>query len=307
MTYREVEGDLFEMGFPALGHGCNCQGVMGAGIASVFAKRWPKMVVEYRQFCQEGDATPGDFYPYPADGVMIYNLLTQVLTGADAKVEYIQTAVAAAIEDCKAEGISTLAIPRIGCGIGGLRWADVRPALQEIMLSKNTELVVVTLPPRPPKAHPDTAHLSSYAHPYLKVLRWEPGSSSMVMGASRGVTDPQDADLITSRIHQQSCTSCGNTGFKNKNATASMCGDCGGPFQHTIMLDLDVPATLVPSTTEGHSHLYIDVPLTWSRYTELLRTLGKLGIIEGGYMGASISRGYTSLRLPWVKKENLIK
>lgn len=32
-----------------------------------------------------------------------------------------------------------------------------------------------------------------------------------------------------------------------------------GQRKHTILLDLDVPAKLVPSTTEGHSHLYIDI------------------------------------------------
>jgi hypothetical protein len=58
----------------------------------------------------------------------------------------------------------------------------------------------------------------------------------------------------------------------------------GSDSLHTIMLDLDVPATLVPSSTPGHSHLYIDVPL------------------EDGYVSASIERGHTALRLPGVKK-----
>ena len=72
---------------------------------------------------------------------------------------------------------------------------------------------------------------------------------------------------------------------------------------HRPMLDLDFPATLIPSTTEGHFHLYLDKPMTWRKYKRLLRALGEAGIIEHGYMQASLERGYSSLRLPWVKKE----
>lgn len=39
---------------------------------------------------------------------------------------------------------------------------------------------------------------------------------------------------------------------------------------HAVLLDLDVPAYLVPSTTPGHSHLYIDVAVPKSDYFSLL-------------------------------------
>jgi hypothetical protein len=72
--------------------------------------------------------------------------------------------------------------------------------------------------------------------------------------------------------------------------------------KHTIMLDLDVPATLVPSSTPGHSHLYIDTPMDWAKYVRLLDALRDAGVIEYGYAEASKARGYTALRLPWVRK-----
>ncbi len=71
---------------------------------------------------------------------------------------------------------------------------------------------------------------------------------------------------------------------------------------HTVALDLDVPARLVPSSTPGHSHLYIDVPMSKQMYIELLEILALAGVIEYGYFTASRKRGFTSLRLPWVKK-----
>lgn len=76
-----------------------------------------------------------------------------------------------------------------------------------------------------------------------------------------------------------------------------------GENVHTLMIDLDVPAQLVPSTTPGHSHLYIDVIMLWPDYLGLLETLAEVGIIEPGYVKASKRRGYSSLRLPWIKKK----
>jgi len=71
---------------------------------------------------------------------------------------------------------------------------------------------------------------------------------------------------------------------------------------HRLMLDLDVPAELIASSTPGHSHLYVDVAMTWDKLEPLLRALGDAGIIETGYAKVSIARKQTFLRLPWVKK-----
>lgn len=73
-------------------------------------------------------------------------------------------------------------------------------------------------------------------------------------------------------------------------------------YKHRPVLDIDIPAALIPSSTPGHSHLYIDKPLTWDQYENLLWALVDCGIIESGYASASVARGYTSARLPWVKK-----
>ena len=65
---------------------------------------------------------------------------------------------------------------------------------------------------------------------------------------------------------------------------------------------LDGPAVLVPSSTPGHSHLYIDVPMTWEQYEAILTALADAGVMEQGYYRASKLRKGTHLRLPWVRK-----
>jgi hypothetical protein len=72
---------------------------------------------------------------------------------------------------------------------------------------------------------------------------------------------------------------------------------------HAVTLDLDHHAELIPSSTEGHYHLYIDVPMEWWRYKLLLRVLAFCGVIEKGYAKASINKGGSFLRLPWIKKD----
>lgn len=71
---------------------------------------------------------------------------------------------------------------------------------------------------------------------------------------------------------------------------------------HAPVLDMDIPCALVPSSTPGHFHLYIEKPMTWRTYRRLLKALGRAGVLEDGFVKASLDRGYTSVRVPWVKK-----
>jgi hypothetical protein len=77
-----------------------------------------------------------------------------------------------------------------------------------------------------------------------------------------------------------------------------------GETRHSLVLDIDHPAWLIPSTTPGHYHLYIDVPggLNESMYFAVLELLARAGVIEEGYANASKARGYSSARLPWIEK-----
>lgn len=71
---------------------------------------------------------------------------------------------------------------------------------------------------------------------------------------------------------------------------------------HLPVIDLDVPHRLEPSSTPGHSHLYIDVPVKWDDYVALLNELANAGIVEFGYVEASKAKGATMVRKPGVTK-----
>lgn len=72
--------------------------------------------------------------------------------------------------------------------------------------------------------------------------------------------------------------------------------------QHRPVLDIDFPAALVPSTTPGHFHLYLDKLMSWDDYEKFLRVCGEVGILEPGYVNVSIERRHTAVRVPWIQK-----
>jgi hypothetical protein len=71
---------------------------------------------------------------------------------------------------------------------------------------------------------------------------------------------------------------------------------------HTPVLDIDIPAAFIPSSTPGKNHLYLNAPMTWEQYVKLLDVLAEVGILEPGYVSASKARGFTAVRLPWIQK-----
>src|SRR3954467_4010293 len=71
---------------------------------------------------------------------------------------------------------------------------------------------------------------------------------------------------------------------------------------HTLIIDVDHPTRAPRSTNFDHHHLYIDYPMPWEDVVKVLTVLAEVGIVEPGYVQASIDRGETNVRLPWILK-----
>lgn len=78
--------------------------------------------------------------------------------------------------------------------------------------------------------------------------------------------------------------------------------DSRGP-RHAPVLDIDFEAALIPSSTPGHYHLYLDRVMTWDEYSFLLKALAVVGIIGPDYYAWAMERRATFVRKPGVKKE----
>jgi hypothetical protein len=65
---------------------------------------------------------------------------------------------------------------------------------------------------------------------------------------------------------------------------------------HVVAIDVDFPVSLVESSPGKH-HVVIHKALTWRKYRALLIALEQAGVIEPGYLEASIHRKATYLRV----------
>lgn len=147
MSYSERTGNLFQSGADAIGHGVNMAGLMGAGVAREVRARWPEMYYEYRRRCASGELLLGRYliwHSARANDPWVANLVTQVDPGPDARLEAVMRSVSDAVEILADEDVKRFALPRIGCGIGGLRWADVRRELMTIGEATAIDLEVWT-------------------------------------------------------------------------------------------------------------------------------------------------------------------
>jgi O-acetyl-ADP-ribose deacetylase (regulator of RNase III) len=139
-------GDLFAADLPAIGHGCNCAGAMGRGIAVEFRRRWPEMFAEYKRRCAAGSFTLGEAFAWDAGDRVIFNLGTQQTWRAKAELWAVDAAVRKMIAWAESHAVPAIGLPRIGAGLGGLDWAVVARALEAASAGSGVRLVVFELP-----------------------------------------------------------------------------------------------------------------------------------------------------------------
>lgn len=121
MPVKFVRGDMFATpGLTTFAHGCNCRGVMGAGIATEFRNRWPKMYQEYRNLCANGTFALGTVFTWQDGRFTIFNLGTQYDPGPKADRVGLSAAVKQMCAIAGIKGIQQVAMPLVGSGIGGI-------------------------------------------------------------------------------------------------------------------------------------------------------------------------------------------
>lgn len=148
-TFTEVQGDLFTNGERVIAHGCNCLGLMGAGVARIIAERFPIALVKNKRAVEAGVFVLGyaQFVIDDEHDQCIYNLATQKMPGANASRTGVKLAFMNMFEHAKANGIGRVAIPQIGCGIGGLLWDEVECDIRGLLAldSNNPDVIAYYL------------------------------------------------------------------------------------------------------------------------------------------------------------------
>lgn len=120
-----LKGDLLKANAQALVNTVNTVGVMGKGIALQFKEAFPYNNKVYVKACKEGSLQPGKILAVWDSNLLygrklIINFPTKIHWRQPSKYEYLESGLVALKEVIHEEGISSIAIPPLGAGNGGL-------------------------------------------------------------------------------------------------------------------------------------------------------------------------------------------
>lgn len=129
-----IRGNLFTSNAKILVNTVNTVGVMGKGIASDFKKYYPKMFEEYKQLCDMNQLNIGDLHLYKTTNKWILNFPTKEHWRSPSKIEFIEKGLQRLIQDAHKLQINDIAMPKLGCGNGGLDWdSQVKPIVEKYL------------------------------------------------------------------------------------------------------------------------------------------------------------------------------
>ena len=149
---KTVQGDLLKANAESLVNTVNCVGIMGRGIAAQFKKAFPQNYKAYKKVCDSKELHTGkmfvfklsdDFY---SSQKFVINFPTKRHWKGKSRIEDIEIGLKALVNDITELGLSSIAIPPLGCGLGGLNWNQVRDMI-EVAFSEIPEVEVLLYEP----------------------------------------------------------------------------------------------------------------------------------------------------------------
>lgn len=127
------QGDILEADTDALVNTVNCVGIMGRGIALQFKKAFPENFKLYEAACRRNEVQPGSMFVVPTGQLrprFIVNFPTKRHWKSRSRMGDIEAGLQALVEDIRRLEITSIALPPLGAGLGGLKWTDVLPRIQ---------------------------------------------------------------------------------------------------------------------------------------------------------------------------------
>jgi O-acetyl-ADP-ribose deacetylase (regulator of RNase III) len=133
---HEVEGDILLTEAQVIAHGIAANDPMKQGLAAALHDRYPAMHKDFHHWCRQQHPKLGSAWLWSGvGGVRIVNLITQEggyehgskpAKATAASVNHALRALKKLIAD---EGFTSVALPALATGVGGLDWSEVRPLI----------------------------------------------------------------------------------------------------------------------------------------------------------------------------------
>jgi len=176
-------GDILKAETEALVNTVNCVGIMGRGIALQFKKAYPANFKAYEAACRREEVQPGRMLVFDTGKLTspryIINFPTKRHWRGKTRLEDIDAGLDALVSEIKRLNIQSIAIPPLGCGLGGRKWSEVKPLIDKALRAVPDVRALVFEPDgapvtdaiakdsEPPDMTPGRAALVGLMHRYL--------------------------------------------------------------------------------------------------------------------------------------------
>lgn len=134
----EVKGDILFSKAHAIVHGVAANDPMTQGLAKSLHEKLPSMHKDFHHWCHQHHPKPGEGWVWTsADGVRIVNLITQEggyghgARPGKATIKNVRHALKVLCKIANKEKFTSMAVPALATGVGGLSWDDVKPLIEE--------------------------------------------------------------------------------------------------------------------------------------------------------------------------------
>jgi O-acetyl-ADP-ribose deacetylase (regulator of RNase III) len=133
----KVRGDILLSDAEAIAHGIAPHDHFNQGLALALRERFPAMTKDFRHYCHQQNPKAGHAWLWAGPERVIINLMTQEPAPDNkahpgkATAHNINHALKELRGIIEKEGISSIALPRLATGVGGLEWSDVEPLIEE--------------------------------------------------------------------------------------------------------------------------------------------------------------------------------
>jgi len=151
-----TKGNILKADAEVLVNTVNCVGYMGKGIALQFKKAYPDNFEAYHKACKQNKVVIGKMFVYKIQDLFnpkyIINFPTKNHWRGKSRLEDIESGIAGLIATIKDLCINSIAIPPLGCGLGGLDWKKVRPLIEKALAEVPQVEVLLYEPAGAPEA-----------------------------------------------------------------------------------------------------------------------------------------------------------
>ncbi len=196
ITFRQ--GDILGSEAEAVVNTVNCVGIMGRGIALQFKNAHPDNFKAYAAACKRQEVQPGRMFVFDTGQLArpryIINFPTKRHWRGKSRVEDIQAGLAALVAEVKSRRISSIAIPPLGSGLGGLQWSQVRPLIERAAAElPDVEMVVY---------EPGLAPSDARANGSTDVPEMTAGRAALVALIERYLAALMDPSITLLEVHK---------------------------------------------------------------------------------------------------------